>query len=116
MMDVLSWRQLHQLKELLSSVAASMLVLASELVLPSCSAAANTARLCCCKSVVVGAMMNNEHGNKQAPVLVFGGQFDWAELADSYFHLWFVFFLPLIFFFFFFCSIWGMAALEKCKV
>ena len=56
LMDVLSWRQLHQLKELLSSVIASMLVLAAELVLPSCSAAADTAWLCLCKSIVVEAM------------------------------------------------------------
>lgn len=52
LMDVLSWRQ-DQLKELPSSLNASILVLAAELVLPSCSAAAGTAWLCCCKSIVV---------------------------------------------------------------
>ncbi|GAB0197896.1 growth arrest-specific protein 7 [Grus japonensis] len=35
LMDVLSWRKLHQLKELVSSVIACMLVLAAEMILPS---------------------------------------------------------------------------------
>lgn len=39
------------------------------------------------------------NGQQTGTRIGIGGQFDWAELAESCFHLWFVFFLPLVVFF-----------------